>query len=194
MAMLRRGLCGEPVRILQESLGLTADGIFGPNTEAAVRQFQSDNGLQVDGVAGPDTFMAMGLPQLVILHKPLRGEQVRRLQEALGIDADGKFGPGTEAAVKQFQADNGLEADGFAGPQTLALLPGFAIEPEQVEASMITEETPEIPEEAIAEAQTEAEAAPPPSAPSGFVSTLQAVAFPLPTIGKSIWGTVKKIF
>ncbi|HQY60127.1 MAG: peptidoglycan-binding protein [Myxococcales bacterium] len=191
MAMLRRGLSGEPVRILQERLGLTADGIFGPNTEAAVREFQSNNGLQVDGVAGPDTFMALELPQLVILHKPLRGEQVRRLQEALGVDADGKFGPGTEAAVKQFQEQNGLEADGFAGPQTLALLPGFAIEPEQVEASLITEETPEIPEEVIEQAKAEE---PPPPEPSGFVSTLAAVAFPLPTIGKTIWSTVKKIF
>lgn len=191
MAMLRRGLSGEPVRILQERLGLTADGIFGANTEAAVRSFQSENGLQVDGVAGPDTFMAMELPQLVILHKPLHGEQVRLLQEALGLTADGKFGSGTEAAVKQFQSDNGLEADGFAGPQTLALLPGFSIEPEQVEASLISEETPEIPEEALEEAKAEE---PPPEAPKGFVSTLAAVAFPLPTIGKSIWGTVKKIF
>ncbi len=191
MAMLRRGLYGEPVRILQEKLGVTADGVFGSATEAALLEFQRDNGLVVDGIAGPDTFTAMDLPQLVVLHKPLRGEQVRKLQEALGIGADGKFGSGTEAAVKQFQAENGLEADGIATPQMLALLPAFGYAPEHVEASVITEATPEVAPEAIEVAQAEP---PPPEPPHGFVSTLASVAFPLPAIGNSIWGTVKKLF
>ena len=50
MAMLRRGLSGEPVRILQERLGLTADGIFDPNTETTVREFQNNNNLQINNV------------------------------------------------------------------------------------------------------------------------------------------------
>lgn len=51
-----------------------------------------------------------------------RGAQVKKLQEALGLEADGAFGPGTEAALKTWQAANGLDADGVAGPATLAKL------------------------------------------------------------------------
>lgn len=32
------------------------DGIYGPITEGAVRQYQSDNGLTVDGIVGPITW------------------------------------------------------------------------------------------------------------------------------------------
>jgi peptidoglycan hydrolase-like protein with peptidoglycan-binding domain len=44
------------------------------------------------------------------------------MHEALGISADGVFGPGTERALKEWQAANGLTADGIAGPATLAVL------------------------------------------------------------------------
>jgi len=44
------------------------------------------------------------------------------MQEALGIGADGDFGPGTERALKEWQAANGLVADGIAGPATLGKL------------------------------------------------------------------------
>lgn len=47
-----------------------------------------------------------------------RGQQVKDLQEFLGTDADGIFGKGTEAAVKEWQAANGLDADGLVGPAT----------------------------------------------------------------------------
>lgn len=55
------------------------------------------------------------------------GDRVRQLQLALnvfgaGLDADGEFGPRTEAAVKAYQRSNGLEVDGIAGPLTLAKL------------------------------------------------------------------------
>jgi peptidoglycan hydrolase-like protein with peptidoglycan-binding domain len=39
MAILKRGLAGEPVNKLQEKLGLDADGQFGPKTEEAVREY-----------------------------------------------------------------------------------------------------------------------------------------------------------
>jgi peptidoglycan hydrolase-like protein with peptidoglycan-binding domain len=44
------------------------------------------------------------------------------MQEALGITADGDFGPGTERALKEWQSANGLVADGIAGPATLGEL------------------------------------------------------------------------
>jgi len=44
-----------------------------------------------------------------------KGEDVKTLQEKLGLSADGSFGPGTEKAVKEWQTKNGLKSDGFIG-------------------------------------------------------------------------------
>ena len=52
---LRRGSKGAAVKKMQAKLGLTADGDFGPGTEAALKKWQSANGLTADGVAGPKT-------------------------------------------------------------------------------------------------------------------------------------------
>ena len=52
---LKRGSKGEEVKKMQAKLGLTADGDFGPGTEAALKKWQSANGLTADGVAGPKT-------------------------------------------------------------------------------------------------------------------------------------------
>jgi putative chitinase len=52
---LRRGSSGDDVKKMQAKLGLTADGDFGPGTEAALKKWQADNGLTADGVAGPKT-------------------------------------------------------------------------------------------------------------------------------------------
>jgi len=56
---LRRGARGNDVIILQQSLGIPADGNFGPQTEAAVRTFQARKGLDADGVVGPQTWGAL---------------------------------------------------------------------------------------------------------------------------------------
>ena len=50
------------------------------------------------------------------------GSSVAALQQALGIPADGIYGPQTRKAVRRFQRANGLTVDGIAGPQTLAAL------------------------------------------------------------------------
>jgi peptidoglycan hydrolase-like protein with peptidoglycan-binding domain len=56
---LSRGSTGEQVKALQQYLiglgysNVKADGVFGPVTEAAVKQFQFDNGLKGDGIFGP---------------------------------------------------------------------------------------------------------------------------------------------
>lgn len=54
----------------------------------------------------------------MLLKKGSRGNEVKELQEFLGIGADGIFGSGTEAAVKKWQAANSLTADGIVGPAT----------------------------------------------------------------------------
>ena len=54
---LRRGSTGDNVRYLQAALGgLQVDGVFGPITERAVRNFQKQQGIQIDGVVGPQTW------------------------------------------------------------------------------------------------------------------------------------------
>lgn len=52
------------------------------------------------------------------LRRGMEGEDVKKMQKALGVDADGIFGFGTAAAVKKWQRANGLEADGIVGPKT----------------------------------------------------------------------------
>jgi putative chitinase len=47
-----------------------------------------------------------------------KGNEVKQLQEKLGLTADGSFGPGTEKAVKTWQTANGLTADGLVGDGT----------------------------------------------------------------------------
>tara|TARA_R100001015_G_C4632888_1_gene197051 strand:+ start:1752 stop:2579 length:828 start_codon:yes stop_codon:yes gene_type:complete len=65
-----------------------------------------------------------------------KGQEVRRLQDALGITADGDFGPMTKKAVEQYQSDSGLSVDGRVGPQTrenlgIQIYPGLDISSHQ---------------------------------------------------------------
>jgi peptidoglycan hydrolase-like protein with peptidoglycan-binding domain len=140
-----------PVVRLQEALGVQVDGTFGPETEQAVRRLQAHHHLHVDGVVGGETWGALGLHEHTTLHPPRpahrtsvhhasaaaeqpvhttthssragsRTDAVRRLQEALHVEADGTFGPETEAAVKRLQAHRGLAVDGVVGPETWSAL------------------------------------------------------------------------
>lgn len=49
-------------------------------------------------------------------------EDVKKIQQALGLKADGVFGPGTEKAVKAFQKGKGLTPDGIVGPATMSAI------------------------------------------------------------------------
>jgi len=55
---LRRSLNNDPqlVKIVQAKLGIPADGDFGPQTEAALRQFQQAHNAVPDGIVGPKTW------------------------------------------------------------------------------------------------------------------------------------------
>jgi peptidoglycan hydrolase-like protein with peptidoglycan-binding domain len=143
---------GSAVSRLQSALHLSADGNFGPETEAAVRRLQERHGLTVDGVVGPATWSVVGVsseetltpPAAAMVHshhdsgattklvadtsEAAAGEEgsgggsVSRLQSALHLEADGTFGPETEAAIRRLQARHGLTVDGVVGPATWSVL------------------------------------------------------------------------
>jgi peptidoglycan hydrolase-like protein with peptidoglycan-binding domain len=111
-------------------LGLAVDGIFGPLTEAAVKEFQQGSGLAVDGIVGPLTWAALpdGGP-MPTLREGSTGDVVRSLQTVLTNGApgqwgttpqgiDGDFGPHTRASVEAFQGWGGTTADGIVGDET----------------------------------------------------------------------------
>jgi peptidoglycan hydrolase-like protein with peptidoglycan-binding domain len=133
---IRPGSTGAAVRRAQRALrrtpnlGLVVDGIFGPATEHAVREFQQGAGLAVDGIVGPATWNALpdGGP-MPTLQEGSTGEVVHRLQQVLASGApgqwgttpgaiDGIFGPQTRASVQAFQTWGGVAADGIVGDQT----------------------------------------------------------------------------
>jgi putative chitinase len=60
----------------------------------------------------------------MLLKKGDNNENVKLLQQKLGVDPVGNFGPATEAAVKAWQAKNGLVADGIVGDGTWSKLMG----------------------------------------------------------------------
>jgi putative chitinase len=79
-------------------------------------------GMSAEDLGGDDDDIQDILDDVGVLRKGSQGPGVAIMQEALGIGADGDFGPGTERALKKWQADNGLTADGIAGPATFAKL------------------------------------------------------------------------
>lgn len=58
----------------------------------------------------------------MILKKGSKGEEVKKIQQKLGLSADGDFGQKTEDAIKAFQTKHGLTADGIVGESTLKKL------------------------------------------------------------------------
>ncbi len=154
---LENGEEGHQVRLLQHALGIREDGVFGPETEAAVRAFQASHGLEVDGVVGPKTGAVLAdnaapiatsavldentpvlatsadvvdtetttktpatdttAPETTKVSTPTVNPVVR-LQETLGVQVDGTFGPETETAVKHAQALHHIVVDGVVGPET----------------------------------------------------------------------------
>lgn len=54
--LLKIGARGNITKLLQEKLGITADGIFGNNTKSAVIKYQKSKGLSADGIVGQNTW------------------------------------------------------------------------------------------------------------------------------------------
>jgi N-acetylmuramoyl-L-alanine amidase len=108
-----------------------ADGVFGPNTENAIRAFQQGRLLCAGGVVEANTWTELveaGYKpgeRLLYLRVPyMRGDDVlsvqRRLDE-LGFacgPVDGIFSPSLEVAITEFQRNTGLNVDGIVGDTT----------------------------------------------------------------------------
>jgi len=121
--LVRVGDQGAMVARVQRALGIPTDGAFGPQTQTAVRVFQQAAHLSVDGIVGPRTANALaGTGNGALLRAGSAGAAVVRVQRALGIPADGRFGPRTQGAVRAFQRTHGLPDDGVVGPRTAARL------------------------------------------------------------------------
>lgn len=146
LAGLAPGAIGEPVRALQQALldtGLRfpggADGIFGPVTARALKEYQRTRGLEATGRVNEATARALaegapatvapqpapsggGTPSATPVGHPSfgeRGDRVRAMQQALidrGITvpggADGVFGAQTAGAIMTFQRAEGLAVTG----------------------------------------------------------------------------------
>lgn len=126
--IVRQGDQGAAVVALQyllraEGYTLTADGIFGAQTNNAVRSFQTAKGLTADGVVGPNTWSALTQGHMVQTGSS-DIEAVQAVQYLLvnkhgyTLTVDGIFGTQTRQAVRDFQAAHGLTADGIVGPNT----------------------------------------------------------------------------
>lgn len=114
------------------------EGRFGDSTLVAIRAFQERRGLVVDGLVGDETWRELveaswrlGDRTLYLRAPPLRGDDVRALQERLGelgFDVgriDGIFGPRTARALREFQTNYGIPADAIVGRSTLRALAGL---------------------------------------------------------------------
>lgn len=95
---------------------IAADGVYGPQTGEAVRQFDSQHrAVFVSDVVGNLTW-----PSLTIQTGPgSTGDAVRAVQSQFSqLPVDGAYGPKTEQAVRELQEMFGLVADGVCGPRT----------------------------------------------------------------------------
>ncbi len=107
------------------------DGIFGNQTQNAVRRFQEENGLVVDGCLGKSTIelLKSGKGEPFVFTVGVEGADVQRIQERLAhygylksSQVTGYYGDKTKAAVKTFQSRNKLESDGDVDVATMEVL------------------------------------------------------------------------
>ncbi|HZN70473.1 MAG TPA: peptidoglycan-binding protein [Micromonosporaceae bacterium] len=133
---VKLGDTGDAVSQAQRALrrtpnaSLAVDGVFGPLTETATKEFQYSVTLPQTGVVDEPTWNALpnGNP-MPILQEGATGTVVRSLQEVLTRGAfgtwnttpkgiDGIFGPNTKEAVRAFQSWARLDPDGIVGQET----------------------------------------------------------------------------
>jgi peptidoglycan hydrolase-like protein with peptidoglycan-binding domain len=120
------------------------DGVWGPDSAAALEQFQRAHGLQVTGQLNQGTVATLGLNPADLLAaappglptpspptpaaEPLSREAIRAVQSRLhqlGFYSgriDGIWGPSMQGALQRFQQGRGLQATGQLNPATVTAL------------------------------------------------------------------------
>jgi peptidoglycan hydrolase-like protein with peptidoglycan-binding domain len=117
---VQNGSTGDAVRGVQSQIHsrsgwLTIDGIFGPQTESAVKDFQEDTGLSVDGIVGPFTWSYLVGPYLRADNGPAAS---RIVYQAWTVDDKATAATeATAAAVTALFAHTWHESDGWAFDQ-----------------------------------------------------------------------------
>lgn len=100
---LKLGSRGAQVMTLQKKLHLRADGIFGPLTDEAVREFQEKNGLTVDGIVGPKTWDKLS----AVINK----RNIKEIIVHCSATAEGK--DFTVAQIRQWHLQRGFTDIGY---------------------------------------------------------------------------------
>ena len=114
--------------------------IVDEHLSTGIRFFQQTHGLKADGIIGPQTWARLleaqwNLGERELLFTPealMRGRDVTALQRRLsdlGFNCgrvDGIFGPRTDIALREFQENLGLDVDGVCGAKTVSAFQGLA--------------------------------------------------------------------
>lgn len=133
--------------LIQEKLsqagvyGGRADGIWGPDSQAALERFQASRSLQVTGTLNQATVATLGVvpaellaarqamaPAAASVPETLSPAAIRNVQmrlRALGFyraAPDGLWGAGTQTAIERFQQGRGLQPTGQMNPATVQAL------------------------------------------------------------------------
>lgn len=124
------------------------DGVWGPDSEAALQRFQQSHQLQVTGQMNQATAATLGLdpaslfaaaapvapPPVVVASPPppggeaLRPASIRAIQARLRAlnfytgAVDGVWGESTQAAIERFQQGRGLQPNGQLNPATISAM------------------------------------------------------------------------
>jgi peptidoglycan hydrolase-like protein with peptidoglycan-binding domain len=118
-----------------------ADGVWGPDSVAALQRFQASHQLQVTGQLNQATAATLGLDPVALLGtqqaaipptmppaENLRASSVREIQarlQSLGFypgGVDGTWGQSTQNAIQQFQQNRGLQPNGQLNSATLSAM------------------------------------------------------------------------